>query len=680
MDIAASGRSRTPDSPGHGNLAITGMQILSDCVALRGRATLIRLEGIVLHVKQCDGQAPEALSYKKASSRTIAVGRKSSQGDVPDDPERAQFRCPVVSRKHAKITFTEFGNVYITDLHSHHGTHILRPSELVSTALKPEVPTVLADGDVITFGKTVGRDDYLVRPVVVRVQLIFGRDASPRAPSPLPGSLTDDAPSPDKASAKSNTGRYGVYPHSSDSSPSTSDGDSDIQEISPPSSPAIHFSSADLLSAASAIRSGRLRILQSFLPPVHVSCESSRDVEGSSFTRQPEATVVEVEEEDMDLSTSRSASPMELQDVDVTLAGPPEEPPVIGAWPGSPFRPPVRSPAMLARTQWPESPPRQTLFLRTPSSESPSTPIEGGQRLSEAIMISDDEDVLSPQTSKEVAIADPVCEPSEEPQGDNADADMPQFVSLNDVFVGQAESTADVSVRVQELEPSDVIAVPSVDTAAAQTTEIINELAAIKDSREADEAAFSAHIQQTKDRLAALDGQMHDTQTRLSARDGQLSSIQTRLQGLGALMSDLQERSTLAEREASRIEELMNEVAAAKDMLKETCELQREARAQMAEELESVKALRAEAAAAVSEAKLAAAAAVEQTSSALKRKRDEFEEDARSAVGEDVANTRAIAPLPSKRRRTMEVVSKVAQTATAATVGAVAAWAALAFS
>lgn len=86
--------------------------------------------------------------------------------------------------------------VYITDLHSHHGTHILRPGELVSTSLRPEVPTVVADGDLITFGKSVGRDAYLVRPVVVRVQLVFGGDAPARASSPPSGLLDTDRYTP----------------------------------------------------------------------------------------------------------------------------------------------------------------------------------------------------------------------------------------------------------------------------------------------------------------------------------------------------------------------------------------------------------------------------------------------------------------------------------------------------
>lgn len=72
---------------------------------------LSRVEGIVLHVEENDEQPSETLTFHKSRSRTIAVGRKSSQGVAESDPARALFRCPVVSRKHAKITFTEYGNV-----------------------------------------------------------------------------------------------------------------------------------------------------------------------------------------------------------------------------------------------------------------------------------------------------------------------------------------------------------------------------------------------------------------------------------------------------------------------------------------------------------------------------------------------------------------------------------------
>ena len=95
------------DNAGVERSSISGTldQYSNECL-LRG------VEGLILHVDEFGEQAPESLTYHKSDSRTVAVGRKSSQGisDQPD-PERALFRCPVVSRKHAKITFTEYGNV-----------------------------------------------------------------------------------------------------------------------------------------------------------------------------------------------------------------------------------------------------------------------------------------------------------------------------------------------------------------------------------------------------------------------------------------------------------------------------------------------------------------------------------------------------------------------------------------
>ncbi|KAI0667506.1 hypothetical protein C8Q78DRAFT_982357 [Trametes maxima] len=661
------------------------------------RGVLIRVQGIVLYVEDTGEQPPKALSFTKSASCTVSVGRKPSQtsgGDVASDPERALFRCPVVSRKHAKITFTEYGNVYIIDLHSHHGTHIRRTGELVSTALEPEAPTVLANGDQITFGKTVGRDSYLVRPVVVRVQLIFGRDASPRAPSPLPGSLAhDDAASPDKGSvARSNSGRYGVYTPSPESSPSTSDGDSDIQEISPPTSPIAPLPSRKPLisnSNSSSFPGGRLRLLQSLLPPIHaapLSVPPELDVQlfnGVHVEPPPPA-----EEEDMDLSSSRSASPAEnLDDSEVTFIEP-RDPPIVGAWPVPYYLPPFEDVSALAMPSGSASRAIDVIEISEDEYETPSPPSAQG----------DDADAAGEE--------DMDVEGGSEDEGAE-ETDMPAFVSLNDVFLDKVQSIAEATARVQELHAPDAHeASASVQAPQAQTTGILvsafpfflypsmhsgvdagivqNELQAIRSTREEDEAAFDAHVQHTKDRLTTLDGQMVDTHARLAERDDQLNSIQSRLQGLGALVSDLQERSTLAEREAARIETLMEEVSAAKDMLKVTCDLQREAREQIGEELEAVKALRAEAAAAVAEAKLAVATAAESASKSLKRKRDELEQEELDAtVSYPIAietPERQAHPLPSKRRRTLHAVRAVARTATVASMGAVAAWAALAFS
>ena len=79
--------------------------------------------------------------------------------------------------------------VYIVDLHSRHGTHLSRRGE-TTRMLQPEVDTLLADGDVLTFGKVVGAGSYHVSPVMVRVQLLSGpsppEPAAERALTPYP--------------------------------------------------------------------------------------------------------------------------------------------------------------------------------------------------------------------------------------------------------------------------------------------------------------------------------------------------------------------------------------------------------------------------------------------------------------------------------------------------------------
>lgn len=93
--------------------------------------------------------------------------------------------------------------MYLIDLSSHHGTHLRKSGELSSKALQAEVPTALSDGDIITFGKTVGRHEESVRPVVVRIELLR-----------TPPALVVPGPAP-------TSGRYGVYDSSSPSRPST---------------------------------------------------------------------------------------------------------------------------------------------------------------------------------------------------------------------------------------------------------------------------------------------------------------------------------------------------------------------------------------------------------------------------------------------------------------------------
>jgi hypothetical protein len=127
---------------------------------------------------------------------------------------------------------------YLTDLNSHHGTYILKPTDIVSRIIKPETPTLLADGDIVTFGKTVGKDGQAVSPVVARIELLFDSPImsclSP-ARTVKPPTFVESPTEP----AKTHTGRYGLYVPSSHGSDDSSqyDIDSDIEALDGPPSP-----------------------------------------------------------------------------------------------------------------------------------------------------------------------------------------------------------------------------------------------------------------------------------------------------------------------------------------------------------------------------------------------------------------------------------------------------------
>jgi hypothetical protein len=89
--------------------------------------------------------------------------------------------------------------------------------------LQPETSTILNDGDIVTFGKAVGKGDEWVKPVVARVQLLH-------ATAPI---MALTVPSP--SSEKSKSGRYGIHEAGRSSSSEDSDSNySDIEEIPAP--------------------------------------------------------------------------------------------------------------------------------------------------------------------------------------------------------------------------------------------------------------------------------------------------------------------------------------------------------------------------------------------------------------------------------------------------------------
>jgi len=181
---------------------------------------------------------------------------------------------------------------YLIDLGSHHGTHIRKPGEKFSKMIKAETPTVLSDGDIVTFGKSVGKGDELVRPIVARIELLEAGQSNanpgPVAFKPLvvPYSSASSPSTPERSHGKSTSGRYGIHASSSssDESPSSNSGIySDIEEISPPPSfakPAEPEDNADgnkssnnnndsseAPNSSNSLNSFAFNVLKRFLPP-----------------------------------------------------------------------------------------------------------------------------------------------------------------------------------------------------------------------------------------------------------------------------------------------------------------------------------------------------------------------------------------------------------------------------
>ncbi|KAJ3838072.1 hypothetical protein F5878DRAFT_188222 [Lentinula raphanica] len=222
-----------------------------------------------LHVEKNGDERGYRMIFRKANANTIIVGRKplaehSSSSVYDAENSNASFRCPVVSRNHAEIKFSD-GLLYVTDTLSRYGTHIRKPLETTSKMIPTQTPVQIEDGDVITFGRSVGKINDIVRPIVARVELGYS------APTPLTPT--------NKTQNKRNSvtsGRYGLRisdtsdgeassNSSNDSSASDqpSDNDSDVVEVHPP-----------LLAIVPSVHSTLRRFM---LPTFNTTRTSSKD-------------------------------------------------------------------------------------------------------------------------------------------------------------------------------------------------------------------------------------------------------------------------------------------------------------------------------------------------------------------------------------------------------------------
>ncbi|KAI6024205.1 hypothetical protein EDC04DRAFT_284274 [Pisolithus marmoratus] len=307
--------------------------------------------GVTLYVEKCGDKPAHEITFHRSRSSYVNIGRKSASGEKAmrkeTDDHNAVFACQVVSARHAKLVFSD-NEVYIVDLHSRHGTHLLRREEAPKT-LKAEVETPLADGDIVTFGKVVGSGSCMVPPVTARVELVREKpslNASLVGPSLTPiNSLVNLI-----SRTRSNSGRYGLFhpmshldtpsphysPASSEESSMSDDHDSDIEEVSAPSPSRKHSLHIKIPAFKSFIHSICRSNDGSSSSPVKDTFPSFADFlvtpsPSLEDLRTPSPAIVVVDT----ISTSRSHSPMEMSTP--SPSAPCEahhvEPPVVGAWP-----------------------------------------------------------------------------------------------------------------------------------------------------------------------------------------------------------------------------------------------------------------------------------------------------------------------------------------------------------
>ncbi|KAJ7493471.1 hypothetical protein B0H11DRAFT_2006569 [Mycena galericulata] len=341
--------------------------------------------GLALHIEKTSTEAGHRIIFRKSEEPVVHIGRRpgSDSDKRKSEPGKAFFTCPVVSRHHAKIAFSDSGHIYLFDLTSHHGTHLRKREDVLSKRLNPETPTLLADGDVITFGKSVGSDKGLVRPVVARVELLYGSQP-PLKPLVVPDlSLSGAAEGQTHSPLRPPSGRYGVYVPASSEASSSSDElqspqshDSDIEEISGPAAalpPPWKDNSSDstspiiqkqILSCAQLSPFGAPGEFRAFSPgPQEIVRTSSPLFNRESFYNVGfdaySNDIFEDDDNSEDSNSSRSTSPMDLSTSLIAVG----EPVIIGAWPRSRSPsvftssfPPVRIVAPPSPNNAPEAP------------------------------------------------------------------------------------------------------------------------------------------------------------------------------------------------------------------------------------------------------------------------------------------------------------------------------------
>lgn len=681
--------------------------------------------GIALHIEKSGGIEAYGMLFRRTNTSVVHIGRRSGLDSErrSEDAElgNAMFRCAVVSRKHAKIAFSDSGLAYLIDLGSHHGTHIRKPGERFSRPLKPESPTLLADGDIVTFGKSVGKNEECVRPVVARIELLYSGHNSTHSTTPIKPLVVpcNSSPSSDKSSLKSNSGRYGINDSSSSSSDESSFNSglySDIEEISaPPTS-----CSKPVTPQSSSNSTGSF--LKRLLPPSHSPGVPRRDFlpSLSEIVERPLAHVsmffssfgpesVPTSPNGYNFSPlapipdlERSVSPLPFAGSEFLPIGfDASQHDIYDISDHVPAK--LRSPMELASP----SPPPELI----PPASNEWSPL-----------------ITSPTATKQLKVLNPASgDPTSSGSSENN-----AMASENFVVEGGGASSPLPSDAIPP--SSDVQIRDSAPTSAQMTKfeELLEKLqfdvSKLHNHRRKYKARFNSNVEVISGKLAQFDDRLAEVNAEYTMLFDQVDTIhhvdipdlQTQLEALQERVDDLPDPfSTPDPRECTPQHErevVKANIQALKSLVDEMRTLRETSHVQMAAELEALKVMRETAMANITETQAQAS----QTSVllSLKRKRDDPDEneevdeneniqesvDAEGSV--DLANQDKdvvmddVVCVPSTkpevlaaaagthhrldasppRKRARQIASVLAHTATAVTIGAVVTWSALAFS
>ncbi|KAI0315675.1 hypothetical protein OF83DRAFT_1284684 [Amylostereum chailletii] len=656
------------------------------------------VSGIVLSVLSDENplRTVNTLQYFKSQTKDIFIGRASSSGGVARTPDnKVSFHCPVVSRSHAKIVFSSNGRVYISDLVSHHGTYVRKMAETTPQKLFPEVATEIEDGDSVTFGKAVAKDDGYVYPVTVGVRTLYEND-----PPPSPFSLSVTSQDKERNHSKPPSGRYGVYdlqspslsPASSSASlpgsPSFSDRDSDEAPEEFPiyrDSSLTGFSSLPMRdSSLPSIRG--LGLLKRFLPS-HDAQPSFSHMFNSSGSRSPsihdifEDAPWRVQQPQEELASFASSSNHESFNPFAV------DPFVIGAYPDSPAGSPVRSPSPfmsqeeIAAVMEPFLPPADPAPIVVHEED------ESAHSSDEAMepVVAGDADLPPPPQ----AVEPEVEEPEDGPEGpvdmdieveehvvpvEDRHRDDASMASVVDVVEAGDDYTV-LNTRLTALNEAivtlrgnvlrDHIAHRKTQTDQRTTFERLSDLdkRAVAATNLANtlrsrlETSTTDLRNELLEEIGAINDRMDVVETSIKKLNtGNAERAATSSQEILATREMLDRASR--ERDAvkagmSALEALVTEMRGLRDGMLQS-------RAEQLDEFAKLKAMHTE-------------ASTLYTSTSLKRKRDIVED-------EESEDAPVLRPQTKRSRTGAIIVSGLAHTAVAASIGAVAVWSALAFS